>query len=102
MASFVQGAARTMRAGLQTSTGDGFEAVPALDHSPRREQTPGIEMDQPAQAERDRQRHQERERQRGLDGPDIGRSEEHTSELQSLMRNPYPDSCLNTKQHHII
>src|SRR3546814_10842094 len=64
MASFVQGAARTMRAGLQTSTGDGFEAVPALDHSPRSEQTPGIELDQPAQAERDRQRTQERERQR--------------------------------------
>jgi hypothetical protein len=72
MASFVQGAARTMRAGLQTSTGDGFEAVPALDQSPRREQAPGIEMDQPGQAERDRQRQQERERQRGLDGPDIG------------------------------
>src|SRR3546814_9918986 len=25
------------------------------------------------------------------------RSEEHTSELQSLMRNPYADYCLNTK-----
>ena len=72
MASFVQGAARTMRSGLQTSTGDGFDALPALDHSPRREQTPGIEMEQPGQAERDRQRQQERERQRGLDGPDIG------------------------------
>ena len=72
MASFVQGAARTMRAGLQTSTGDGFDALPALDHSPRREQTPGIELDQPGQGERDRQRQQERDRQRGLDGPDIG------------------------------
>ena len=70
MSSFVQGAARAMRSGLQTSAGDGFEAVPALDHSPRREQTPGIDMDQPGQAERDRQ--QERERQRGLEGPDIG------------------------------
>jgi hypothetical protein len=59
MASFVQGAARTMRAGLQTSTGDGFEAMPALDHSPRHEQTLGIEMDQPAQAERDQQQQQE-------------------------------------------
>lgn len=58
MASLVQGAARTMRAGLQTSTGDGFEAVPALDQSPRRGQGPAIEMDQPGQ--------------RGLDGPDIG------------------------------
>ena len=64
MASFVQGAARTMRAGLQNSTSDGFEALPALDPSPRREQTPGIEMDQPGQTERDRQR--------GHDGPDIG------------------------------
>jgi ATP-dependent exoDNAse (exonuclease V) alpha subunit len=70
MASFVQGAARTMRAGLQTSTGDGFEGLPALDQSPRREQAPGIELDQSAQVERDRQ--QERERQRGRDGPDIG------------------------------
>jgi ATP-dependent exoDNAse (exonuclease V) alpha subunit len=72
MASFVQGAARTMRAGLQTGTGDGFDALPALDQSHRREQMPGIEMDQPGQVERDRQRQQERERQRGLDGPDIG------------------------------
>lgn len=71
MASLVQGAARTMRAGLQTSTGDGFEALPAFDQLPRREQTPGIEIDQPGQAERDRQRQQERDRQRGLDGPDI-------------------------------
>src|SRR3546814_19179213 len=28
--TLVQGAARTMRAGLQTSTGDGFDALPAL------------------------------------------------------------------------
>src|SRR3546814_9932346 len=27
------------------------------------------------------------------------RSEEHTSELQSLMRISYADSCLNKKQH---
>jgi len=54
MASLVQGAARTMRSGLQTSTGDGFDALPALDQSPRREQTPGIEMDQLGQAERNR------------------------------------------------
>src|SRR3546814_8555834 len=26
------------------------------------------------------------------------RTEEHTSELQSLMRTPYPVSCLNTKK----
>ena len=72
MASLVQGAARTMRAGLHVSTGDGFDALPALDQSPGREQAPGIEMEQPGQAERDQQRQQERERQRGLDGPDIG------------------------------
>jgi len=70
MASFVQGAARTMRAGLQTSTGDGFDALPALEQSPRGQQTPGIEMEQPRQVERDRQRQQERERQRGHE-PDI-------------------------------
>src|SRR3546814_1017183 len=28
------------------------------------------------------------------------RSEEHTSELQSLMRNPYAGFCLKKKQHH--
>src|SRR3546814_12255664 len=40
MASLVQGAARTMRAGLQTSSGDGFDSLPALDQSPRRGQKP--------------------------------------------------------------
>jgi hypothetical protein len=70
MASLVQGAARTMRAGLQTSTGDEFDALPALDQSPRQQQTPGIEMDQPGQAERDRQR--QRQRGHDRDGPDIG------------------------------
>lgn len=54
MSSFVQGAARAMRAGLQTSAGDGFDGLPAIDQSPRREQT-GLELDQP-QIERDRQR----------------------------------------------
>lgn len=72
MASLVQGAARTMRAGLQTSTGDGFEAVPALDQSPRYGQGPVIEQGQPGQVGRDRQREQELDRQRGCDGPDIG------------------------------
>ncbi|WP_375404629.1 MobQ family relaxase [uncultured Sphingomonas sp.] len=66
MAGLVQGAARTMRAGLQTSSGGGFEAVPALDHPPRREQTPAIELDQLGQRGRDR----EQEGQLGLDGPD--------------------------------
>lgn len=66
MSSLVQGAARTMRAGLQTDAVDGFDMLPALDRSPRREQTPGIELDQPAQDGRDR------DRQRGRDGPDIG------------------------------
>src|SRR3546814_9012866 len=46
MASLVQGAARTMRAGLQTSTGDGFDALPALDHSPRQQQTPALDHGQ--------------------------------------------------------
>jgi len=68
MASFVQGAARTMRAGLQTSTSDGFDALPVLDQSSRREQTPGIEMEQPGQAERDKQQHIERRPRK----PDIG------------------------------
>src|SRR3546814_2612599 len=30
----------------------------------------------------------------------LGRSEEHTSELQSLMRNSYAVFCLKTKQKH--
>lgn len=71
MASLVQGAARTMRAGLQTSAGDGFDALPALDQSPRQQQTPAIELDQSGQVERDRRREQELDRQRGRDGPDI-------------------------------
>src|SRR3546814_3103100 len=65
MASLVQGAARTMRAGLQTSTGDGFDALPALDHSPRQQQTPALDH---GQDERD----QQRQRQHDRDGPDIG------------------------------
>jgi ATP-dependent exoDNAse (exonuclease V) alpha subunit len=69
MGSLVQGAARTMRAGLQTNTSAGFESVPGLDHSPRQEKVLGVEL---GQVERDRQRQQERERQRGVDGPAIG------------------------------
>jgi len=72
MSSLVQGAARAMRSGLQTSAGDGFEAVPALDQSPRRDQMPAMELDQPGQHGRDRQREQELDRQHGRDGPDIG------------------------------
>ena len=72
MSSFVQGAARAMRSGLQTSSGDGFEAMPGLDQSPQREQMPAIELDQPGQRGRDRQREQELDRQRGREGPDIG------------------------------
>src|SRR3546814_9210811 len=33
---------------------------------------------------------------------DIGRSEEHTSELQSLMRISYAVFCLNNKELHFI
>jgi len=58
MARLVQGEA--MRAGLQTNTGDGFAAVPGLDHSLRQKQVPGIELDQPGQGQRDRQRERER------------------------------------------
>src|SRR3546814_4589150 len=31
----------------------------------------------------------------------LGRSEEHTSELQSLMRSSYADFCLNTKKYKV-
>src|SRR3546814_8446101 len=31
----------------------------------------------------------------------VHRSEEHTSELQSLMRNSYPVLCLKNKNHNI-
>src|SRR3546814_15337110 len=74
MASLVQGAARTMRAGLQTSTGDGFDALPALDHSPRQQQTPALDH---GQDERD----QQRQRQHDRDGPDIGFSREFDGRL---------------------
>lgn len=72
MSSLVQGAARAMRSGLQTSSEGGFGAVPALDQSPQRDQVPAIELDQSGQRGRDRQREQELDRQRGRDGPDIG------------------------------
>jgi ATP-dependent exoDNAse (exonuclease V) alpha subunit len=71
MSGFVQGAARAMRSGLQTSAGNGFEAVPVLDQAHWREQTPAIELDQPERGGRDRQREQQRERQRGRDGPEL-------------------------------
>ncbi|MEG3174363.1 hypothetical protein U1708_19315 [Sphingomonas sp. ZB1N12] len=56
MSSFVQGAARAMRSGLHVSSGDGFDALPALDQLPRREQTAVIELDQAGQGGRDRSR----------------------------------------------
>src|SRR3546814_7738095 len=34
--------------------------------------------------------------------PDMARSEEHTSELQSLMRNSYAVFCLKKKNHNTI
>jgi hypothetical protein len=46
--------ARAMRSGLHVSSGDGFDALPALDQSPRREQTPAIKLDQARQGGRDR------------------------------------------------
>lgn len=64
MSSFVQGAARAMRAGLQTSAGDGFDGLPAIDQLPRREQT-GPELDQP-QIERDRQRNRQHDHDIGF------------------------------------
>ncbi|MFH8654999.1 MobQ family relaxase [Sphingomonas paucimobilis] len=64
MSSLVQGAARAMRSGLQTSAGDGFNGLPALDQLPRREQT-GPELDQP-QIERDRQRNRQHDHDIGF------------------------------------
>src|SRR3546814_8147292 len=55
---------------------------PRIDHRERTDARPGV-------AER-------RERRRGGIAP---RSEEHTSELQSLMRISYAVSCLKTKTH---
>src|SRR3546814_9800462 len=37
----------------------------------------------------------------GIDVGGLPRSEEHTSELQSLMRNSYAVFCLKTKQHNL-
>src|SRR3546814_5210014 len=39
---------------------------------------------------------------RGIVSGDPGRSEEHTSELQSLMRISYAVFCLKKKRHQII
>src|SRR3546814_8465036 len=38
---------------------------------------------------------------RGFQGAYIGRSEEHTSELQSLMRISYAVFCLKKKKQHV-
>lgn len=67
MSSFVQGAARAMRSGLQTSAGDGFDGLPAIDQSPRQQQAPALDH---GQDERDRQR--QRQRGHDRDEPDIG------------------------------
>jgi hypothetical protein len=56
-----------MRAGLQTSAGDGCDALPAPDQSPRQQQTPTLDH---GQDERDRQR--QRQCGHDRDGPDIG------------------------------
>jgi hypothetical protein len=69
MSSFVQGAARAMRSGLHVSSGDGFDALPALDQSPR-QQMPALDH---GQDERDRQR--QRQRGHDRDGPDIGQGQ---------------------------
>src|SRR3546814_3569091 len=49
---------------------------------------------------------QGRHRYYRLAGPAVARSEEHTSELQSLMRIPYAVFCLKKKKqhtnHHVI
>jgi hypothetical protein len=50
---------------VQTSAGDGFDALPALDQAPRQQQTPALDHEQD---ERDRQRQRGHDR----DGPDIG------------------------------
>jgi hypothetical protein len=58
-----------MRAGLQTSAGDGFDALPAPDQSPRQQQMPALDH---GQDERDRQPQRQRQRGHYPDGPDIG------------------------------
>src|SRR3546814_5506418 len=44
-------------------------------------------------------RMQEQERAQGIPGHEYDRSEEHTSELQSLMRISYAVFCLKKKKH---
>jgi len=60
-------ASLTMRAGLQTSADDGFDALPAPDQSPRHQQTRALGH---GQDERNRQR--QRQSGHDRDGPDIG------------------------------
>src|SRR3546814_3832812 len=55
-----------------------------------------------ARADAPRRQHADKAQQRSLDQVDRGRfqrSEEHTSELQSLMRISYAVFCLKTKTH---
>src|SRR3546814_5905461 len=54
---------------------------------------------------RDQRRQRQRGRGRGEGGELVHRairSEEHTSELQSLMRSSYAVFCLKTNNHHIV
>src|SRR3546814_9188177 len=66
---------------------------------PEREQQPvGEVFGQPAQP-RERRVDPALEREEARQPCGAERSEEHTSELQSLMRNSYAVFCLKTKQH---
>src|SRR3546814_6717835 len=66
-------------------------AVPPLGGEPRA----GVEADCPAGTLR--RRHRQRDPRQALSGRGDGRSEEHTSELQSLMRISYAVFCLKKK-----
>src|SRR3546814_5884752 len=76
----------------------GEDAKPCPERAPAYLQYSGCRRD----AEKHRQRHtaysgNAARRQPG--GAHSGRSEEHTSELQSLMRNSYAVFCLKKKNH---
>src|SRR3546814_2130615 len=79
---------------------------PHRPHRPRRAQRRGDPVRRPARAwnaARDRARHATTDR--GDGAAERGRSEEHTSELQSLMRISYAVFCLKKKKlmtNHII
>src|SRR3546814_2085461 len=81
--------------GCELAGSSGRTALPAQSrHAESQNHRPPHQPDRPHRASGDRQQHVSR----GLRACATGRSEEHTSELQSLMRISYAVFCLKKKK----